>query len=147
MSFLALITKIRDDIKVLLLEIYPELTEEINFAHRDYFQEWFVFLYTFYDWEIKKDNIDLHKLEYQPLRMKKIYGKVESYRNLKELGPITTLYAEGHKLFLVDGYHRATVALERSITHIDGVVFFKKENLHPNARKISELFTDPKVMG
>ena len=131
--------KIKDDIKPLLIEMYPDLSEAISFAHQDNFQEWFGMLFEMHKWNAKADLIDIKDLILSNKRTEEVLKELEGYIEMTDFGYISVVSMEDG-YHLIDGYHRVLlIAKEQEMLQLKGIVWSKGPNLHPNCAKIKKL--------
>lgn len=127
--------KIKEDIKPLLVEMFPHLEKQIQFAYEDDFQEWFGMLFDLKSWSMSSSTIGIEKFAKDSL------ADIRGYEGLKDFGYISVVLIEGDYQ-LVDGYHRVLVASQRGLLQLEGVVWEKKLNDHHNCEKIKQLIID-----
>mgnify|MGYP000877741051 CR=1 FL=1 len=132
--------KIKDDVKPLLDEMYPDLKEGIAFAYQDDFQEWFGMLFDMPKWQMKSGLINIEKLIDSMSERRAIETSVglEDYERITDFGYISVVDIEGEH-HLIDGFHRVLVAKQRDLLQLKGVIWEKKSNNHPNCAKIRKL--------
>lgn len=132
--------KIRDKIKPLLLEVFPDMKEEIEFAYEDNFQEWFGMLFDLHKWLVHPGMIAIggDQLVMSTTRLKQARAELKDYEGLKDYGFISTVLIE-NEFHLVDGYHRVLKARDIGISQVRGCVWTKAKNVHPNCGKIKQL--------
>ena len=132
--------KIRDKIKPLLLEVFPDMKEEIEFAYEDNFQEWFGMLFDLHKWLVHPGMIAIggDQLVMSTTRLKQARAELKDYEGLKDYDFISTVLIE-NEFHLVDGYHRVLKARDIGISQVRGCVWTKAKNVHPNCSKIKQL--------
>lgn len=129
--------KIKDNIKPLLLEVYPNMQEEIEFAYQDNFQEWFGMLFELSKWQLRPGMIDINLIEMSDSRIKEVSNDLKDYEGIKDYGFISAVEMDGN-LHLIDGYHRVLVAKNIGISQIRGCIWQKNQNTHVNCDKIKK---------
>lgn len=133
--------KIRDKIKPLLLEIYPDMSELISFHHQEGFQEWFGMLFKLDEWQLRTGMIDINLIEMSDSRIEKIKDELEDYEGIEDYGYISTVEME-NEFHLIDGYHRVLVARQQGLLQLKGCIWSKKTNTHKNCAKIKKLIIE-----
>lgn len=132
--------KIRDEVKPLLIEMFPNMVAEINFAYEDNFQEWFGMLFELNKWLVHPGMIAIggDQLVMSTSKLKETRAELESYEGLEDYGFISTVLIE-NEFHLIDGYHRVLKARDIGISQVRGCVWTKAKNVHPNCGKIKQL--------
>ena len=132
--------KIKDDVKPLLIEMFPNSWESIEFAYEDNFREWLAMLFDLQKWYLRSDIISIEegKLFLQTNKLKKVREELVNYTTLEDYDFISVVLM-GNELHLIDGYHRVLKARDSGIAHLKGCVWEKAPNKHPNCAKIREL--------
>ena len=132
------LNKIKDEVALLLREMYPELLEAIDYHKQENFQEWFAMLFEGHKWKASTIIVDTKLIITSESRMDMVEQEIESYQGLPDLGYITIVPLEG-EYHLIDGYHRFLLAKEREIDTLKAVLWTKTPNMHPNCQKIKQL--------
>jgi hypothetical protein len=132
--------KIKEDIKPLLIEIFPAMEEEIKFACEDNFQEWFGMLFELQKWLVHPSMIAIggDQLVMQTSKLKEARAELIDYDTLKDYDFISVVLIK-NELHLIDGYHRVLKARDIGISQLRGCVWNKAQNVHPNCGKIKQL--------
>ena len=130
--------KIKEDIKPLLTEMYPNLIELIDFVHRDNYQEWAGMLFNLIEWQISPELIDINTLTLSDIKSKKVAKELDDYVGMTDFGYISVVVMDGEQ-HLIDGYHRVLTAKEQGIRQLKGGVWTKEPNTHENCAKIKNL--------
>jgi len=151
--------KVKDQIKPLLIEIFPDCEEAINFQYEDNFQEWFGMLFKLEEWDLTMEEFWVQSLEMSESRIKKCKEELKSYEGLEDFGIISVVKMEHEYIgavplddgyfhespemeienHLVDGYHRVLIAKKRGLSKLKGCAWEKHPNDHPNCKKIKNL--------
>ena len=134
--------KIRDKIKPLLLEMYPNMQESISFHHQEGYQEWFGMLFKLNEWQLRPGMIDIDNIEMSEKSINK--ALIENQDNtgiIEDYGFISVVEMDG-KFHLIDGYHRVLVARDTGISQLRGCIWKKEPNTHENCEKIKKLIID-----
>lgn len=133
--------KIRDKIKPLLLEMYPDMSELISFHHQEGFQEWFGMLFKLNEWQLRTGMIDIHDIEMSDSRITEVMGELDNYEGLTDWGYLSTVEME-NKLHLIDGYHRVLIARNEGMSQLRGCIWKKEKNTHKNCGEIKKLIIE-----
>jgi hypothetical protein len=132
--------KIRDEIKLLLLEIYPNMVESISFHWEEGYQEWFGMLFQLNAWELRSGMIDINDIQMSESRTEEVRKEMtaECFKNIEDYGFISVVEMD-NKFHLIDGYHRVLIAKDIGISQLRGCVWKKEYNNHKNCEKIKLL--------
>ena len=130
--------KIRDDIKPLLIEMYPKMSESISFHWQEGYKEWFGMLFKLNEWQIRPGMIDINDIVMSETRTKEVELDLESYEGIEDYGFISIVEMEG-SFHLIDGYHRVLVARNIGISQLRGCIWAKIPNPHVNCAKIKNI--------
>jgi hypothetical protein len=130
--------RIKDDLKVLLDDMYPNLKESIALAHKEHFKEWFAMLFEINKWHLEGRLICVDKLILVDKLENKAKEELEDYQLMEDLSWISAI-EQSKELFLLDGYHRVLLAKERDLKELKGVVWRKEPNFHKNCTLIKNL--------
>ncbi len=130
--------KIRDKIKPLLLEMYPDLSEAIESHYQENFNEWFGMLFKLHEWEVKAGIVNIDELVMSQSKTAEVREELLDYEGLSDYGYISVVFLEG-EYHLIDGYHRVLIARENEITHLKACIWEKVPNNHENCNKIKQL--------
>ena len=122
----------------LLIEMWPESAEQIKFAHDDNFKEWASMLFQLKIWDLKPCIVEVQNLHMLESLKDTAEKELESYKDLEDYGYISVAKM-GEDLHLMDGYHRVLLAKQRGTKLLDGALWVKAENNHPNCQKIKKL--------
>ena len=134
--------KIREKIKPLLLEIYPNMQEGIQFAYEDNFQEWFGMLFKLNEWQMRPGMIGLKHLEMsKKLIIKARKENQDREGDIEDYGYVSVVQIE-NDFHLIDGYHRVLEAQDEGMLQLKGVIWEKQPNYHENCAKIKKLIID-----
>lgn len=127
--------KTRDKIKPLLVEMFPDCEDAIQFQYEDGFQEWFGMLFTLKDWKLTPKTLDIADIQMSKSKTRKSEDELFSYEGLEDFGIISVVLMEG-EFHLIDGYHRTVLAKQRGLLQLEGCVWEKVSNNHENCTKI-----------
>jgi hypothetical protein len=121
----------RDEVKELLTEMFPKLKEEILFAYKEDFQEWFGMIFEMHKWMMYRDpKIVVKDLILLDSRVKEVENDLTKYEDVSP-NHISVVEING-KRHLVDGFHRIGMAKKKSIETVSGVLWVKVPNPHGN---------------
>jgi hypothetical protein len=132
--------KIKEEIKPLLIEMFPAMEEEIKFTCEDNFQEWFGMLFELQNWLVHPDMIAIggDQLVMQTSKLKEARAELIDYDTLKDYDFISVVLME-NEFHLIDGHHRVLKARDIGISQLRGCVWTKEPNNHKNCGKIKQL--------
>lgn len=130
--------KIRDKVKPLLLEMYPNMQEAIDFHWQEGYQEWFGMLFKLNEWQLRPGMIDINDIEMSQSRTEKVKVELEAYEGIEDYGFISVVEME-NRFHLIDGYHRVLVARDIGISQLRSCIWKKEPNTHENCEKIKKL--------
>jgi len=133
--------KIRDKVKPLLLEMYPNMQESIDFHWQEGYQEWFGMLFKLNEWQLRPGMIDINDIEMSQSRTEEVTLELEAYEGIEDYGFISVVEME-NRFHLIDGYHRVLVARNIGISQLRGCIWKKEPNTHENCGKIKKLIID-----
>lgn len=136
--------KIKSRIADLLVEIFPNCKEEIEFACKDDFKEWFGMLFKLNEWQMRPGMIAIDKdsLVMSSTLLNKAREENKNNGNdIEDYGFISVVIIDG-EFHLIDGYHRVLIAQEKGIISLRGIIWEKKPNSHVNCSKIKKLIID-----
>ena len=121
----------RDAVRDLLIEMFPKLKEEILFAYKEDFQEWFGMIFEMHKWMMYRDpKIVVNDLILLDSRAKEVAEDLAGYEDVSP-NHISVVEING-KRHLVDGFHRIIMAKKKSIKTVSGVLWVKVPNPHDN---------------
>jgi len=133
--------KIKDKIRPLLIEMYPNMVESINFHNQEAYQEWFGMLFKLNEWQMRPAMIDINDIEMSESRTKEVQVELEAYEGIEDYGFLSFVEMED-RFHLIDGYHRVLVAREIGISQLRSCIWKKETNTHENCAKIKKLIID-----
>lgn len=140
-NFRKTLIKIKDEIKPLLFEVFPDCAEAIEFQYKEDFQEWFSMLFNISDWTMKMVDVDINKIYLNKNNESEARENLESYEGLEDYGIFSLVTIKG-RFHMIDGYHRVLIAKKENISHIKCCVWEKTPNTHKNCDIIKQLILE-----
>lgn len=137
-----ILTKTKDRIKDLLIEMKPEMVKEIELAYKDNFNEWFGMLFQLDKFDLRPGLIDINNIKMSKSKLKEAQSEMLLYKNLIDLHYISMVQI-GQEYHLIDGYHRVIKARKAGIGVLKATIWTKVEhNDHKNVPKIRGIIMD-----